>query len=96
MFHYIFNKSLQAQYVPIVWEDAVLVPVPKTGYPKGLNDFRLFALTSVVMKVFEKPLKSKGACARPHRGAEDASVTFLNLTDHNWMSAGSLFARQLN
>lgn len=49
-FHYIFNKSLEAQLVPEVWKDAVVVPVPKSNTPKTLNDFRPVALTSVVIR----------------------------------------------
>ena len=54
IFHYIFNTSLQTQHVPKVWKDAVIVPVPKSSGPKTLNDFRPVALTSIIMKHFEK------------------------------------------
>lgn len=40
IFHYIFNKSLQAQHVPKVWKDAVVVPVHKTSCSKILKEFR--------------------------------------------------------
>lgn len=49
------NKSLQTQHVVQCWKDAVVVPVPKTI----LNDFRAIALTSIVMKTFEKVVRSE-------------------------------------
>ncbi len=52
VFHCIFNMSLRVQHVPSVWKDAVVVPVPKLGCPKMLNDLRPVALTSVVMTFF--------------------------------------------
>ena len=80
IFHYIFNKSLQTQHVPKVWKDSVVVPVPKSSCPKILNDFRPVALTSIIMKIFEKLVRSEiirktenlldpmQFAYRPHRG----------------------------
>ena len=59
IFHHIFNKSLQTQHVPKCWKDAVVVPIPKSNCPKVLNDFRPIALTSTVMKTFEKLVKTE-------------------------------------
>ena len=33
VFHKIFNRSLEAQQVPRIWKDAVVVPVPKSSCP---------------------------------------------------------------
>lgn len=78
------------QHVPRVWKDAVVIPVPKISSPKTLNDFRPIALTSIVMKAFEKLVKSEilksteqdldpmQLAYRPNRGVEDATVTLLN------------------
>ena len=86
-FHDIFNKSLEAQHVPEVWKDAIVVPVPKSNNPKTLNDFRLVVLTSIVMKAFEKLVRSEilrktetdplQFAYRPCRRVEDAPVTLL-------------------
>ena len=91
IFHYIFNKSLQIQHVPKCWKDAVVVPAPKTRCPKVQNDFRPIALTSLVMKTFEKLVRNEIVkktqsdidqfqfAYRPHRGVEDATVTMINM-----------------
>lgn len=57
VFQNIFNRFLQEQHVPQVWKDAVVVPVPKVRGPKTLNDFRLVALTSILIKTLEKLVK---------------------------------------
>ncbi len=83
--------SLRVQHVPSVWKDTVVVPVPKLGCPKMLNDLRPVALTSVVMKIFERFVKDEilrstesfldpmQFAYRPKRGVEDATVTLLHL-----------------
>lgn len=53
IFSFIFNMSLSQQKVPSLWKQAVVVPVA-TSNPVTLNDFRPVALTSMVMKQFEK------------------------------------------
>lgn len=58
VFHYIFNMSLRVQHVPKVWKDAITVPVPKFSCPRTLNDFSPVALTSVLMKILERFVKS--------------------------------------
>ena len=50
----IFNRSLEQGKVPHCFKSAVIVPVPKKSKITGLNDYRPVALTSVVMKVFER------------------------------------------
>ena len=50
----IFNQSLEKGKVPQCFKAAVIVPVPKKSKISGLNDYRPVALTSVVMKVFER------------------------------------------
>lgn len=59
VFHEIYNKSLKTKHVPILWKDAVIIPVPKCTGPKMINDFRPVALTSVLMKIFEKLVRSE-------------------------------------
>ncbi|KAK7907136.1 hypothetical protein WMY93_015748 [Mugilogobius chulae] len=41
-------------HLPSLWKTAIIVPVPKIAVPKENNDYRPVALTSNVMKCFEK------------------------------------------
>ncbi|KAK1803894.1 hypothetical protein P4O66_003838 [Electrophorus voltai] len=50
----IFKLSLMLGTVPFSFKRSTIVPVPKKPQPSGLNDYRPVALTSVVMKCFEK------------------------------------------
>lgn len=50
----IFNQSLVQGKVPACFKASTIVPVPKKAKVSSLNDFRPVALTSVVMKVFER------------------------------------------
>ncbi|KAK1802155.1 hypothetical protein P4O66_021821 [Electrophorus voltai] len=50
----IFNLSLTLGIVPSSFKRSTIVPVPKKPRPSDLNDYRPVALTSVVMKCFEK------------------------------------------
>lgn len=42
---------------PQLWKTSTIIPVPKINHPIDFNDFRPVALTSLVMKNFEKILK---------------------------------------
>lgn len=91
VFHIIFNKSLEAQNVPRIWKDTAVVWVPNSSRSTTLNDFRSAALTSIIMKIFEKLaclgiLKSTESATdelhfalRPKRRVEDAPLTLLNV-----------------
>uniref|UniRef100_A0A8C6PAK0 Reverse transcriptase domain-containing protein n=1 Tax=Nothobranchius furzeri TaxID=105023 RepID=A0A8C6PAK0_NOTFU len=50
----IFNISLESCHVPACFKLSTIVPVPKKPRITGLNDYRPVALTSVVMKSFER------------------------------------------
>ncbi|KAK1783961.1 hypothetical protein P4O66_004638, partial [Electrophorus voltai] len=50
----IFNLSLTLGIVPSSFKRSTIVPVPKKPRASELNDYRPVALTSVVMKCFEK------------------------------------------
>lgn len=101
IFQYIFNKSLQTQHVPKIWKDAVVVPVQKGSSSKILNDFIPVALTSILMKNFEKLIRSEilkitenaldpmQFAYRPHRGVEDATLTLLHLHFKHFDGSGS-------
>lgn len=50
----IFNESLCTQVIPSCFKVSSIIPVPKKPTVTSLNDYRSVALTSVVMKVFER------------------------------------------
>ena len=54
IFKNILNQSLSSQTIPICFKTSVVIPVPKKQPIKSINDYRPVALTSVIMKVFEK------------------------------------------
>lgn len=90
IFNYIFNVSLSQQKVPNLWKQSTIVPVAKSKHPKSLNDFRPIALTSLLMKSFEKMIKSELLKTTEHwidplqfayrtkRGVQDVTITLLN------------------
>ena len=53
VFH-IFTWSLKDGTVPGVWKTSMICPIPKNNSPSDLSDYRPIAITSVVMKCFEK------------------------------------------
>ncbi|KAK0132601.1 RNA-directed DNA polymerase from mobile element jockey [Merluccius polli] len=57
VFTTIFNLSLAKSVVPTCFKRSTIVPVPKNVSPACLNDYRPVALTSVVMKCFERLIK---------------------------------------
>ncbi|KAK3524222.1 hypothetical protein QTP70_023587, partial [Hemibagrus guttatus] len=50
----IFNRSLELCEVPACFKRSTIIPIPKKPKITGLNDHRPVALTSVVMKSFER------------------------------------------
>ena len=80
----IFNQSLNLCRVPVCFKSAVIIPVPKKPKITCLNDYRPVALTSVVMKVFERLVLSYLKAStdhlmdplqfayRPNRSVDDA------------------------
>ncbi len=50
----IFNRSLELCEVPSCFKCSTIIPVPKKPQTTGLNNYRPVALTSVVMKSFER------------------------------------------
>ncbi|KAI4891280.1 hypothetical protein NFI96_025975 [Prochilodus magdalenae] len=53
----IFNSSLSQGIVPACFKQSVIVPVPKKSQPACLNDFCPVALTSVVVKCFNRIIR---------------------------------------
>ncbi len=78
--------------VPALWKKSTIIPVPKKPCPSDNNDYRPVALTSVIMKCFEKYvvslLKSQIDSAldpfqfayRQGRGTDDAIHGITHLT----------------
>ncbi len=58
LFTSIFNESLATSVVSTSFKKSVIIPVPKISKPSCLNDYRPVALTSTVMKVFERLLEN--------------------------------------
>ncbi|KAK3513027.1 hypothetical protein QTP70_000185 [Hemibagrus guttatus] len=54
IFSQIFNRSLELCEVPACFNRSTIIPIPKKPKMTGLNDYRPVALTSVVMKSFER------------------------------------------
>ncbi len=54
IFTQIFNRSLELCEVRSCFKRSTIIPIPKKSKITGLNDYRPVALTSVVMKSFEK------------------------------------------
>ncbi|XDV19566.1 hypothetical protein PO909_025015 [Leuciscus waleckii] len=102
IFCFIFQLSLQLYKVPCIWKDSIIVPVPKIQTPKTLNDFRPVALTSLVMKTFERLVKDAlldtvqdkldplQFAYRSGRGVDDAIGTLLNMVFKRLEGAKSL------
>ncbi len=65
LFTFLFNESLATSVVPTSFKKSVIISVPKNSKPSCLNDYRPFALTSIVMKVFESLLKEPHFLLRP-------------------------------
>ena len=58
-FHYLFQRSLDKKENPLCWKTSTIIPVAKKPRPSELNDYRPVALTSVVMKCFERIVLKK-------------------------------------
>ena len=54
----IFNLSLLQSVVPLCFKKSTIVPVPKKSKALCLNDYRPVALTSTIMKCFERLVKT--------------------------------------
>ena len=54
VFSTLFTWSLKDGIVPGLWKTSMICPIPKNNSPSDLSDYRPIAITSVVMKCFEK------------------------------------------
>ena len=90
VFSQLFSWSLRDCQVPSVWKNSIICPVPKSRCPSELNDYRPVALTSIVMKCFERivlkiilsqtqhSLDPLQFAYRQNRSTDDATLTVLN------------------
>ncbi|KAK1800056.1 hypothetical protein P4O66_006556, partial [Electrophorus voltai] len=84
----IFNLSLTLGIVPSSFKRSTIVPVPKKPRPSDLNNYRPVALTSVMMKCFEKPIRDFITSSldplqfayRHNRSTDDAIAHLLHTT----------------
>ncbi len=53
---HVYNLSLRLGRVPVLLKTSCLIPVPKKKHPSEPGDFRPVALTSHIMKTFERLL----------------------------------------
>ncbi|XP_047675457.1 uncharacterized protein LOC125145680 [Tachysurus fulvidraco] len=60
----IFNISLSQAVVPTCFKAATIIPVLKKPSPSCFNDYRAVALTSIIMKCFERLDRQIGQTAR--------------------------------
>ncbi|KAK1802640.1 hypothetical protein P4O66_004282 [Electrophorus voltai] len=90
--HRHLQSSLTLGIVPSSFKRSTIVPVPKKPRPSDLNDYRPVALTSVVMKCFEKLVRDFITSSLPastdplqfayrhNRSTDDAIVHLLHTT----------------
>ncbi len=107
LFTSIFNESLATSVVPTSFKKYVIIPVPKNNKPSCLNDYRPVALTSIVMKVFERLVKSHICSSIPvtldplqfayrsNRSTDDAISHILHSSLTHIDSSNGNFARLL-
>ncbi len=104
LFTSIFNESLATSVVPTSFKKSIIIPVPKNNKPSCLNDYRPVALTSIVMKVFERLVKSHISSSipvtldplhRPNRSTDNAISHILHSSLTHIDSSNGNFARLL-
>ena len=90
VFARLFTWALRDCVVPTLWKNSTICPVPKNNKPKSMNDYRPVALTSLVMKVFERIVLQKLLCQtkpfvdqnqfayRSNRSTSDATLALLH------------------
>ena len=54
VFHVLFQLCFELGEIPLQRKTAEIVPIPKKPNPVHLNDYRPIALTSLLMKLFER------------------------------------------
>lgn len=57
IFTYLFELCVGSCKLPTTWKSSIIIPIPKVNKPKELQEFRPVALTSLVVKNFERIIK---------------------------------------
>ena len=106
VFQQLFQTSMNCSTVPRKWKHSTVIPIPKKGPTKVLNDLRPVALTSLVMKAMERIIKNfitKSVepmmdplqfAYRAGRGVDDAKIFILE-TIHKHLETPNTIARLL-
>ncbi|KAF7699163.1 hypothetical protein HF521_003905 [Silurus meridionalis] len=102
VFTEIFNLSLEQSVVPSCFKQSTIVPVPKKPQLACFNDYGPVALTSVVMKCFERLVRDFITASLPdpldplqfaycqNRSTEDAIAHLLHTTiSHQYQRNGN-------
>ena len=92
VFTNIFNQSLSQCLIPPCLKSSTIIPLPKKTTASTPNDYRPVALTPIIMKCFEKLVRSHITTSLPptfdshqfayraNRATEDAIATALHTT----------------
>jgi len=92
----IFNASIREGFVPTIWKEANIIPVPKVSPPQSIEaDLRLISLTSTLGKLLEMFVGSwimqsiNSKIDSSQYGALKKKSTMHALVDmtHHWHSA---------
>ena len=106
VFSKLFTLSLKDSCVPSLWKKSIISPVPKNKTQTSLNDFRPVALTSIVMKCFEKIVLKRllgqiqnnldpfQFAYKPIRSTNDTTLTLLH-NCYSRLKKPGLYARIL-
>ena len=106
VFQPLFKQSVDIGVIPTIWKTSVVVPVPKMSSPSELNHFRPVALTSIVIKCFERLILSHilphvqsqldpyQFAYRSRRGTDDAIACLIHKLFEHMETAGN-YARIL-
>ena len=106
VFPVLFQQCVELAEIPLQWKTAEIVPIPKKPNPVLLNDYIPIALTSLLMKSFERILlkymltqvehllDTLQFAFRTKRSVEDATLSMLNVILEHLERRGS-YARIL-
>ena len=107
IFSILFNWSPNDCFIPTIWKHSIIRPIPKNNKPSCTNDYRPVALTSIVMKCFERIILSNlrpvvepavdrfQFAYKTARGTDDATMTLLHKVHSHLDSASLNFVRIL-
>ena len=90
----LYSRSIETQTTPTIWKTATIKPLPKVNNPDQLKQYRPIALTSCLVKILERlmktyisnhtPLDKFQFAYRSHRSTQDA-VLCLTTTVTNFI-----------